>query len=373
MKILVLNAGSSSLKYTLFDDRETIVKGIVENICEKGEVKDHAKALEIVEKRVLETGGIRSFGELDGVGHRVVHGGERFTEPTLVDETLIEELKELIPLAPLHNPANIAGIESMLKLAPGFAQVAVFDTAFHQSMGEDAYLYAIPFELYEKYAIRRYGFHGTSHSYVAKEAAKLLKRPLEELNIITLHLGNGASACAIEGGRSVDTSMGFTPLEGLVMGTRCGDLDPEIPLFLQEIGVDPKDVLNYKSGLKGLCGRNDMRQIEKMAKKGNERASLAIDIFTRRIKKYIGAYTALLGRVEALVFTAGIGENSALIRKMCCAGLKDLGFEIDDTRNEKSESVVSTEKSRVKILVVPTDEELEISMQTEALLRDDRL
>ncbi len=373
MKILVLNAGSSSLKYTLFKDGRELFRGMVAHIGEASGPKSHMEALKIAQKKIKESGAVETFERLDGVGHRVVHGGERFTEPTLVDETLIEELKELIPLAPLHNPANIEGIVTMGKIAPKIPQVAVFDTAFHQSMTKAAFLYAIPIEFYREHGVRRYGFHGTSHHYVAKEAAKLLKRPLEELNIITLHLGNGASACAIEGGKSVETSMGFTPLEGLVMGTRCGDLDPEIPLFLQEIGADVKDVLNYKSGLKGLCGSNDMRQVQKLAESGDEQAAVAIEIFTRRVKKYIGAYSALLGRVDALVFTAGIGEKSAYVRRLCCSGLDWLGFELDERENSKNSRVVSTEGSRVKILVIPTDEELEIALQTEAVLRDDRL
>lgn len=373
MKILVLNAGSSSLKYRLFSNREEAAGGVVERIGEPEGVKDHMEALKIAEREILSSGIVKRFGDLDGVGHRVVHGGERFSRAALIDSSVLEALKELVSLAPLHNRANIEGIETMKKLAPGVAQVAVFDTAFHQSLSEEAFLYAVPIEIYREFGVRRYGFHGTSHLYVAKEAAKLLGAPLKELNIITLHLGNGASACAIEGGRSVDTSMGFTPLEGLVMGTRCGDLDPHIPLFLQEKGLDAAKILNSESGLKGLCGRNDMREVERMAQEGDEKAILALKIFVRRVKKYIGAYSAILGRVDALVFTAGIGENSPLVRSLCCEGLEGLGFVLDEERNRNLRSVVSSQESSVKILVIQTDEELEIALQTEALLREDRL
>ena len=373
MKILVLNAGSSSLKYRLFENEKKVAGGIVERIGEKGGVKDHTEALAMAEKRLKESGAVLSFASLDAVGHRVVHGGEKFTGPAVVDEALIETLKGLIPLAPLHNPANIEGIVTMRKIAPHVPQVAVFDTAFHQSMPKEAFLYAIPLEMYRRYGIRRYGFHGTSHCYVAKEAAKLLQRPLGELNIITLHIGNGASACAIEGGRSIDTSMGFTPLEGLVMGTRCGDLDPEIPIFLQERGVDAAELLNKESGLKGLCGRSDMREVERLAAEGDKDAVTALELFARRIRKYIGAYAALLGRVDAVVFTAGIGENSSKVRESACRGLERFGIELDSDKNLEHRTEISTERSAVKLLVIPTDEELEIARQTGALLSDDRL
>ncbi len=368
MKILVLNAGSSSLKYKLFDGGKAVTGGEVERIGQSGGVKDHTEALAIAEKRLEKSGALLSFSSLDGVGHRVVHGGEKFTGPALVDDTLIERLKELIPLAPLHNPANIEGIVTMRRVVPHIPQVAVFDTAFHQSMPKEAFLYAIPLETYRRYGIRRYGFHGTSHHYVAKEAAKFLKKPLDELNIITLHIGNGASACAIEGGRSIDTSMGFTPLEGLVMGTRCGDLDPEIPLFLQKRGVDADALLNRESGLKGLCGESDMREVERLAAGGDQDAVTALELFARRIRKYIGAYAALLGRVDALVFTAGIGENSSVVRELSCMGLERFGIALDGGRNEEGRKEISAEGSSTKILVIPTDEELEIARETETLL-----
>ncbi|WP_456403289.1 acetate/propionate family kinase [Hydrogenimonas sp.] len=373
MKILVLNAGSSSLKYAFFGGGRRLGGGVVERIGEKGGPKDHHEALGIAEKGLAKGALLNSFDELDAAGHRVVHGGERFTRPVRIDDAVIDAIRAVVPLAPLHNPANLEGIESMAAKVPSLPQVAVFDTAFHQTMAPEAYLYAIPRELYERYGIRRYGFHGTSHLHVAKRAAPILGRPLERLNLITLHLGNGASVCAIRNGRSIETSMGFTPLEGLVMGTRCGDLDPEIPLFLQRNGVDAEAVLNRRSGLKGLCGENDMRRIETMAESGDRRAREAMAIFARRVRKYIGAYSALLDGVDALVFTAGIGEHSARIRQMACRGLEHLGIELDEGRNEKGEETISTDRSRVGVLVLPTDEELEIARQTEAVLSRSRL
>ncbi|BBG66118.1 acetate kinase [Hydrogenimonas sp.] len=374
MKVLVLNAGSSSLKYRLFVDEKQVAYGAVERIGEsESGIKNHMEALKVVGKRLRSSGVVGSFDSLDAVGHRVVHGGEKFTDPVLVDEKVIEALRELIPLAPLHNPANIEGILTMRKIAPDVPQVAVFDTAFHQSMPKEAFLYAIPLELYSSYGIRRYGFHGTSHSYIFAEAAKLLGRPRESLNVITLHLGNGASACAIENGRSIDTSMGFTPLEGLVMGTRCGDLDPEIPLFLEEKGVDAGKILNKESGLKGLCGYNDMREVEKSAADKSAEAQTALKIYSRRVRKYIGAYFALLGRVDAVVFTAGIGENSPKIREMVCSGLENLGIELDMAKNRAGETDISKDTSRSRIFVIKTDEELQIARETEALLSDGRL
>jgi len=370
VKTLVLNAGSSSLKYKLFIDGKDVAGGIVELV---GGHKEYKEALYEVERKILQSGRLDSFSSLDGVGHRVVHGGELFTFPTLVDESVVDRLRELIPLAPLHNPANIEGIVSMRELAPKVPQVAVFDTAFHHTMQREAYLYAIPLDLYRRYAIRRYGFHGTSHFYVAKEAAKVLKKPLDELNLITLHLGNGASVCAVENGKSVDTSMGFTPLEGLVMGTRCGDLDPEIPTFLQEMGIDVRSLLNKDSGLKGLCGRSDMRDVERMAADGDEDARTALKLYARRVCKYIGAYSILLGRIDALVFTAGVGENSPVVRDMICQGLRGMGIVLDRNRNGSGERIVSADDSEVEVLVVQTNEELEIARQTEALLSDNRL
>ncbi len=368
MKILVLNSGSSSLKYKLFDRRRKVAEGLVEKIGEEGGVKDHREALESAERDLVERGALASFEDLDAAGHRVVHGGERFIEPTRIDSEVIEAIRELIPLAPLHNPANLAGIEMMARKVPQLPQVAVFDTAFHQTMPKEAYLYAIPMELYEKDGVRRYGFHGTSHSYVAKMAAEKLGRPLESLNLITLHLGNGASACAIENGKSVDTSMGFTPLAGLVMGTRCGDLDPEIAILMQKRGVDADRILNKLSGLKGLCGENDMRSVQEAALSGDEAAQTALKVYTHRIRHYIGAYFAILGRVDAIVFTAGVGEHSTLVRKLSCEGLEAMGIELDAARNEAGREDISAEGSKVRILVLPTDEELEIALQTEAVL-----
>ena len=368
MKILVLNAGSSSLKYKLFDNRRVLAQGSVAHIGEPGGVPNHEKALETAESSLIEKGVLRSFGELDGVGHRVVHGGERFRAPTRIDKGVIDAIRALIPLAPLHNPANLQGIESMAKKAPNVPQVAVFDTAFHQTMPKEAWLYALPMRFYEKEGIRRYGFHGTSHYYVAKEAAKRLKRPLNECNLITLHLGNGASLCAIKEGKSVDTSMGFTPLAGLVMGTRSGDVDPEIPILLQKQGYDADKILNKESGLKGLCGDNDLRRIQDRAAAGDEAALTALRVYTRRIRHYLGAYMAQLGHLDALVFTAGVGEHSATVRRMVCEGLENFGIALDSARNDRNETEISDDSSAIKVFVIPTDEELEIAMQTETLL-----
>jgi acetate kinase len=368
MKILVLNAGSSSLKYKLFEDLQSIAEGIVEHIGESGGVKDHAEALRKIEALLAENGTLHSFDVLDGVGHRVVHGGERFVEPVRIDDEVIAAIKALIPLAPLHNPANLAGIEMMRQRAPHLPQVAVFDTAFHQTMKKEAYLYAIPIEFYEKEGIRRYGFHGTSHAYVAKEASRMLGQDMSETNLITLHLGNGASVCAVKNGKSVETSMGFTPLQGLVMGTRCGDIDPEIPLWMVKKGLDAEVILNKKSGLKGLCGENDMRLVEERAAGGDEAAKMALEVFVHRIRHYIGAYYALLGEVDALVFTGGIGEHSALVRQLACRSLENLGICLDTQKNLEGECDISVNESLVKIFVIPTNEELEIARQAEAVL-----
>ncbi len=316
------------------------------------------------------------MGDLFGIGHRVVHGGEEFREPTLIDDAVIAAIRRKIPLAPLHNPANLLGIEVTRARRPDVPQVAVFDTAFHHSLPPHAYHYAIPYQLYESLQIRRYGFHGTSHQYVANTAASHLGKPLESLNLITLHLGNGASAAAVERGRSVDTSMGMTPLEGLMMGTRCGDLDPAIVFFLATTGgktlEEVEGLLNSQGGLRGICGVNDMREALESAASGDDRARLAIEMYAYRIKKYIGAYLAVLGRVDALIFTAGIGENSAEIRARSCAGLAGLGIEIDPARNgERVDGVheIQREGSPVKILVVPTNEELEIAEETVACIQ----
>ncbi len=314
--------------------------------------------------------------EVAAVGHRVVHGGARFAEPALVDDALIEEVRRLVPLAPLHNPANLEGLRVARKLFPDVPQVAVFDTAFHQTMPPVAYTYAVPLTWREEHRIRRYGFHGTSHAFVSREAARLLGKPVDETNLIVLHLGNGASAAAIRGGRSVDTSMGFTPLEGLVMGTRSGDLDPAVHAHLhRELGwsIDAVDsALNRESGLKGLTGHNDFREVLALRAQGDEAARLAFDVYAYRIRKYVGAYVAVLGTVDAVVFTAGVGQHSPELRAASLAGLELLGIEIDQARNAgplHGPSVVSTDASRVQVLVVPTNEEWEIARQALAVIR----
>jgi acetate kinase len=402
MKILVLNSGSSSIKYRLFDmtDKTVLASGVMEQIGEtrshlthhtrnsKGKmeeivnsepVADHQAGFQRIGAVLGESGALQDTRELCGIGHRVVHGGEEFKEPTLINKAVIDTIRRLSPLAPLHNPANLLGIEVAMQSAPQVPQVAVFDTAFHQSIPIHAFRYAIPQDLYEAYQVRRYGFHGTSHDYVAKQAAALMDRPLSALNLITLHLGNGASAAAVKGGKSIDTSMGMTPLEGLIMGTRCGDIDPAIIFYLKrKTGLARDEVetlLNKDSGLKGICGVNDMRQIEELARTGNSQAQLAIEMVCYRIKKYIGAYYAVLGRLDALVFTAGIGEKSPLIRAGACRGLSHLGIEIDPERNHRKSKKafeIQTRSSNVKILVIPTNEELEIAEQTVTCIEDPR-
>ncbi|MEN8199676.1 MAG: acetate kinase, partial [Thermodesulfobacteriota bacterium] len=340
------------------------------------EVADHRAAIELLVTLLRENGILREESELAGIGHRVVHGGESFHEPVRIDEQVIAAIRELIPLAPLHNPANITGIEVAMERAPHTPQVAVFDTAFHQSIPEYAYLYALPYSLYEEEKVRRYGFHGTSHHYVSKKAAEYLDRSYREMKIITLHLGNGASVAAVDRGRCVDTSMGLTPLEGLVMGTRSGDLDPAIIFYLaRETGMDMDELdnlLNRESGLKGICGNNDMRSVGEMAKGGDRRAKLAIEIFCYRLKKYVGAYLAVLGGADCLVFTGGIGENDRGVRARSLAGLSALGISLDAEKNSGAlEGVmeIQEEASPCKILVVPTDEEFEIASQTLQLIR----
>ena len=397
--VLVINSGSSSIKYRFFEleTYAVIAAGLVEKIgeaesklkhrwlnkenkveetMETAVVPDHRKAFDwMVNVNVRTASGTER--ELFGIGHRVVHGGEMFREPALIDHRVLMAIRKMIPLAPLHNPANLTGIEIARERRPDVPQVAVFDTAFHQSMPPQAFHYALPQEVYVEHHVRRYGFHGTSHHYVAKKAAEHLGRPLETLNLITLHLGNGASATAVRKGESVDTSMGMTPLEGLVMGTRCGDIDPAIHFYLaRATGRTPEaleKMLNKESGLKGICGCNDMREIIQRARSGDKLAQLAIDVYSYRIRKYIGAYVAVLGQADALVFTGGIGENAALVRKQCCAGLDGLGMTLDHQKNEASSGEVSEiqeDNSPVRILVVPTDEELEIAKQTcELILR----
>ncbi|MBW2216877.1 MAG: acetate kinase [Deltaproteobacteria bacterium] len=400
MKILVINTGSSSIKYQLFDmaDEKVLASGLAEKIGEDDGVLTHKVILEDREerKKVIqgvivdhrmglvkivdllvdpEYGVIRDKSEISAVGHRVVHGGEAFQASTVINEDVISEIRKNIPLAPLHNPPNLAGIEVAQSIFPQSPQVAVFDTAFHQTIPKRAYLYALPYELYKKSGVRRYGFHGTSHSYVSEKAALYLERPLTDLNLITIHLGNGASMAALKNGECVDTSMGMTPLEGLVMGTRTGDVDPALPFFLAghlKMSLHEIDnLLNKESGLKGICGTNDMREVLERRKAGDERAEVTLDVYTYRIKKYIGAYMAVLGRLDSLVFTGGIGENSPIVRERCCQGLSRLGINIDDEKNTASgEGVreISLAGSEVKVLVVPTNEELKIAQETEKVI-----
>ncbi len=401
MKILVLNSGSSSLKFQLFikEDLSVLASGLIEQIGNSSSgaslsfpdpsglekkltrndpVADHRQAIKVMAEMLQESGTLVDTSELAGIGHRVVHGGEAFHQPVRIDDTVIAAIEELVPLAPLHNPANLMGIRVTMEHTANTPQVAVFDTAFHQSIPEHAYLYALPYNLYEEHKVRRYGFHGTSHSFVARRAAAHLKKPIAELNIITLHLGNGASAAAICGGKCIDTSMGMTPLEGLVMGTRSGDLDPAILFYLgRESGLDMDELdslLNKESGLKGICGENDMRTISQAAEQGDSQAKLALTIFSYRLKKYIGAYMAALGGVDAIVFTGGIGENSAMVRELSCQGLERLGIHLDTERNrlrQKEILEIHAADSRVSLLVIPTDEEYEIARQTLQVINKD--
>jgi acetate kinase len=376
-RVLVLNSGSSSVKYQLIDmaDGTRLASGLVERIGE-GAIPDHAAALSSVADSLAADGFGLDSPELAAVGHRVVHGGVRFTAPTLITDEVVDAVRELIPLAPLHNPANITGIEVARKLRPDLPQVAVFDTAFHATMPESAARYAIDTATADRWSIRRYGFHGTSHQYVSRRVARLLERSPESVNSIVLHLGNGASASAVADGVCVDTSMGLTPLEGLVMGTRSGDLDPAILLHLHRVAglsVDEIDtLLNRSSGLVGLCGDNDMREIDRRIAEGDPQARLAFDIYVHRLRKYVGGYYAVLGRVDVIAFTAGVGENAAAVRAAAMAGLEGLGVELDPVLNAVRSGeprLVSREGSRVAVAVVPTDEELEIAQQTFALVR----
>jgi acetate kinase len=385
--VLVLNSGSSSLKYQLIDmaDEGTLARGQVERIGgddaivrhreltdgtwrddERTEpIADHREALEAV---VSALGGAGRDRDLAAVGHRVVHGGDRFVEPTVIDDTVLAGIRELTPLAPLHNPPNAQGIEVARQLWSDVPQIAVFDTAFHATLPQRAYRYAVPEQWYEQHDVRRYGFHGTSHAYVAHRAAAVLGRPLDELRMVTAHLGNGVSLTAVDGGRSVDTSMGLSPLEGLVMGTRSGDVDATVVFHMvREAGLSLDDVehtLNRASGLLGLCGDNDLRTIERRAAEGDDVARLALDVFCYRIRKYVGAYAASLSGLDVLVFTAGIGEHSPTVRRMVCAPLAFLGIALDDDANERSDEVISADGTTPSVLVVPTDEEREIARQS---------
>ena len=400
MKILVINCGSSSLKYQLYDmtTSTTLASGLIERIGEPqgllthknhpgtdGETKivqeepiaDHEAGMRLAQELLVDpkTGVVADRSDIQAVGHRVVHGGETFRASTLISPEVIAAIEKTIPLAPLHNPANLTGIRVSRELFPDAPQVAVFDTAFHQTMPPHAYHYALPYEFYEELGVRRYGFHGTSHKFVAEEAAGLLERPLRDLNLVTAHLGSGASICAIEKGRSIDTSMGMTPLGGVIMGTRGGNFDPGALIYITEqkgYSVAEIDrVLQKESGLKGICGSNDMRDIHARAADGDERARLALDMFSHRIRQYIGAYFFALGNVDSLVFTAGIGEHDPLTREKCCAGLEPFGLILDREKNQTGRGQareISTPDSPVRILVIPTNEELEIARQTVEVL-----
>lgn len=397
MKILVVNAGSSSLKYQLIDMEGQVVmaKGLCDRIGIPGSLikhnaldgrsvtreivmKDHNDAISALIKVLTheEWGVLKSLDELNAVGHRVVHGGEKFFKSVVINDEVLETLEDCVELAPLHNPPNIMGIKACQANMPDVPQVAVFDTAFHQTMPRKAFLYPIPYEYYGKYRVRKYGFHGTSHKYVAERAAELIGKPLEQLKIITCHLGNGSSITAIEGGKSVDTSMGFTPLDGLPMGTRCGSIDPAIVTYIMNkegLTTDRMDtILNKKSGVLAVSGvSSDFRDLDEAVDNGNERAFLALSIFAYKIKQYIGAYACAMGGLDALVFTAGIGENNAAMRTSVCKRLDFLGIEIDESKNSiRGEEIdISTPDAKVRTLVIPTNEELAIAKETQKLLR----
>ncbi len=397
MKVLVINCGSSSLKYQLIDTKNDIVlaKGLCERIGIEGsnfeyktddgrkiskltEMKDHKDAVSVVISALTgpETGVVGSLDEVDAVGHRVVHGGEHFKKAVIVDDEVIKAIEDVSDLAPLHNPGAITGIRACRDLMPSLPHVAVFDTAFHQTMESEAYLYAIPYEYYEKYRIRRYGFHGTSHEYVSDRTAQILGKKKEELKTIVCHLGNGASISAVKNGKCVDTSMGLTPLEGLIMGTRSGDIDPAVITYIMEkenlTAKEVLDILNKKSGILGMTGiSSDFRDILKAVNEGNERAKMTLNAYALRVAKYIGAYAAAMNGVDAISFTAGIGENNFVIRRMISAYLTFLGTELDDSKNENGsdERIISKDGSQPVLLVVPTNEELSIAMQTVELVR----
>jgi len=397
MKVLVINCGSSSIKYRLYQMPQAalLARGLLERIGERDSkliyrrgdevhekaesAADHEEGMSLILDALVapESGVISHVSEIGACGHRVVHGGEEFTGSVLIDDRVIASIEKFADLAPLHNPANLTGIRAAQRKLPGIPQVACFDTAFHSTIPEVAYTYALPRELYEKYRIRRYGFHGISHRYVARRAAEILGRGKYEVNLITCHLGNGCSVTAVKNGRSVDTSMGLTPLEGLVMGTRSGDFDPAILFYLGEKGYDMdalNTLCNKKSGLLGLSGvSNDMRNLIELAAEGNERARLAIEVFSYRLKKYIGAYAAVLGTLDGVIFTGGIGENAVKVRELSVSGLADLGIAIDHKKNSQTfqtEADISAEGSRVKVFVIPTNEEAAIAKDTFALAKD---
>ena len=392
MKVLVINCGSSSLKYQVLDmtNEALLCKGLVERIGMEGSVithekigmdkvknvvpmNDHKDAIEQVLAAVqnAEHGVVKSMDEIGAVGHRVVHAGEKFACSVKITEEVIKALEECVELAPLHNPPNLLGIEACKQLMPETPMVGVFDTAFHQTMPPESYIYAIPYEYYQKHGIRRYGFHGTSHKYVAERAAHMLNVSLDDLKLITCHLGNGASVSAIKRGKCIDTSMGFTPLEGLVMGTRSGDIDPAIVTFIREKENLPQgvanEILNKKSGVLGISGvSSDFRDIEEAVAEGNERAALALKVFAHKVRFYIGAYIAEMNGVDAIIFTAGVGENDVTMREVICHNLGNLGIKLDPVKNKVrgKETIISTDDSRVKILLIPTNEELMIARDT---------
>lgn len=396
MNVLVINCGSSSLKYQLIDSvtEDVLAKGLCERIKIDGKLKhtptgkepveidspmpDHTAAVELVLKMLTDPvhGVISSLDEIGAVGHRIVHGGEKFASSTLITDEVIQAITDCNDLAPLHNPANLIGIDSCRKLMPEVPMVAVFDTAFHQTMPEKAYLYGIPYEYYETYKIRKYGFHGTSHSFVSKHTAELLGKQPEQLKTIVCHLGNGASICAVKYGQSVDTSMGLTPLDGLVMGTRSGTIDPAVVEFLaqkeQKTISEVLDILNKKSGVFGVSGvSSDFRDLEQAIQEGNERAAIAMEVFCYRVAQYVGSYTAVMNGVDAIAFTAGVGENNSTVRKKVCEYLGYLGVVLDDTKNQirGEDTIISASDSKVAVLVVPTNEELAIARETVALVQ----
>ncbi len=398
MNILVINCGSSSLKYQLINTNgeEVLAIGLVERIGIEGSVikhettgkdkvvieevmNDHKRALELVLESLVhdEYGAVASLEEIDAVGHRVVHGGEAFAESVLINDEVMKALEDCIELAPLHNPPNIIGIEACQELMPNTPMVGVFDTAFHQTIPAENYIYPLPYEYYENYRVRRYGFHGTSHKYVSQRAAEMLGKDIEDIKMITCHLGNGSSITAVDGGKSIDTSMGFTPLEGLAMGTRCGDIDPAIiPFIMEKEGLSKEEinnVMNKESGVLGVSGlSSDFRDLEIAANEGNERARLALDIFITRATKYVAAYAASMNGLDAIVFTAGIGENSGVLREDICKNLEFLGVKVDKELNDMrgKEAFVNTEDSKVKVLVIPTNEELMIARDTLRLVEN---
>lgn len=399
MKILVINNGSSTIKYQLFDmDTDAaLASGLMERIGEPHSrlehtaagaapvadttpVADHRAGLERIAALLTgPQGALAGAGDLAAVGHRVVHGGETFREAVIINDEVLQVIEEFAPLAPLHNPPNLAGIRVAREIFPHTPHIAVFDTAFHGTIPPHAFHYALPYSLYQKHRIRRYGFHGTSHRYLAHAAAAHMGRPIEMLNLITIHLGSGASMAAIQNGRSIDTSMGMTPLQGLIMGTRCGDIDPAVPFFLarhEGMSLDQiEDLMNKQSGLKGLCGLNDMRDILERRAQGDPRATLAVDMYTYSVKKHIGAYMAVLGRVDALVFSAGVGENAALIRALACEGLEGLGVRLDPDMNARIGDwprEIQAQGAPLRILVIHTDEEREIARQALALIKAGR-